>query len=459
VLKQLVAWVGRDAFLEGIQRYFRAHEWTNTTLADLLKKLEETSGRDLASWSQEWLETAGVNTFRALFDTDAEDFFTSFAVAQEAPERWPTLRSHRLAIGLYDRVDDRLLRRERFEIDVAGARTNVPELLGVRRPEVVLLNDDDLTYGKIRLDQASLQAVLSGIADFAESLPRTLCWAAAWDMTRDAEMAARDYIELVLGGIATEVDSSVVAALLRQAASTVLLFVAPEHRWEAEARLADGLERLLRQAPAGSDSQLQFARAFASAAHTDAQLAVVRGLFEGEETLDGLTIDTEMRWHLLRRLVAAGVLGEEAIEAELARDSTATGQQYAAAARCARPDSVAKRAAWASVVERDDLPNALQSAVIGGFAQPGQEQLLRPYVARYFAALTGIWATRTNETAQNIVTGLYPTLLCDEETLAATDAWLATADPVPALRRLVMESRDGVARALRAQERDREVSD
>jgi aminopeptidase N len=458
VLKQLVTWVGREEFFEGIRRYFAAHAWGNASLADLLKQLEATSGRDLHAWSQEWLETAGVNTLRADFACDAEGRFTSFAVLQEASASHPTLRSHRLGIGLFERGESsgRLDRADWVEVTVSGARTEVPELVGRSRPALVLLNDHDLAYAKIRLDETSLASVVTGIADISDQLSRALCWAAAWDMTRDAEMSARDYLRLVLSGIGAETDSSMVRSLLRQVESAALLFTAPEHREAELAVLADGLERQLRATSAGSDSQLQYVRAFASTARSPEHLALVQRLLEGSEQLDGLSIDTDLRWHLVHCLVARGVLGGEAIDAELARDDTAAGRRYAAAARAARPSPEAKSEAWAAVVDHDDLPNAHQSAMIGAFAQPDQVELLREYREPYFGLLERVWTTRTNETAQNLVTGLYPSLLADEDTLRLSDAWLSDhPDAAPALRRLLAESRDGVARALRAQERDR----
>jgi len=455
VLKQLVAWVGRDEFLEGIKRYFSSFAWGNTTLADLLGKLEETSGRDLKAWSAEWLETAGVNTLRPERTLDDQGRFTSFVVLQEAPDAWPTLRSHRLAIGLYDRTDVGLVRRDRVELDVTGARTEVPELVGKAQPDLVLLNDDDQTYAKIRLDDRSLATVTESIGAFRDSLARSLCWSAAWDMTRDGEMSASDYLTLVLRGIGSESDSSVTRTLLRQVETAVVLYTAPESRDAARHRLADGLHRLMDAAAVGSDSQLQLVRAFASVARTDEQYAVLRGLLDGTRTVDGMTIDTDLRWHLLQQLVAGGRADDDEIDRELDRDDTATGRRQAAAALAGRPRPEAKQEAWSSVLDDDGLPNAIQTAVIGGFSRVGQEDLLRPFVDPYFAGLSDVWARRTNETAQNIVIGLFPTLLAEQSTVDAADRWLAEhADAVPALRRLVLEARDGVARALRAQARD-----
>jgi len=455
VLKQLVAWVGRDAFVEGVRRYFRRHEWGNTSLGDLLGALEETSGRDLSAWSREWLQTAGVNTLRPELAVDDEGRFTSFAVLQEAPPDWPTLRSHRVAVGLYDRTDAGLVRRSRVELDVTGARTEVPELVGELQPDLVLVNDDDLAYAKTRLDPRSLQTLLTSIGSFTEALPRAVCWAAAWDMTRDAELPARDYLDLVLSGIDGESQIFVVQALHRQVVAGLQQFADPAFREEGLRRWARAAYERVRATPPGSDQQLAWVRAFADVAGGQDELDALRRMLDGDDVIDGLSVDTELRWQLLSRLVAMGVAGEDDIETELRRDDTATGRRHAAAALAARPDADAKEEAWRSVVERDDLPNATSAAIIGGFVQREQRDLLEPYVERYFAALKTVWAAKTNEIAQQVVIGLYPALRVEVSTLERTDSYVAADSPVPALRRLLVEGRDGIARALRAQERDR----
>ncbi|WTW94806.1 aminopeptidase N [Streptomycetaceae bacterium NBC_01309] len=455
VLKQLVAYVGSDQFMAGVRTYFKRHAWGNTTLGDLLTALEETSGRDLSAWSAEWLQTAGINTVRPEITVDGSGAITSFAVLQEAPEAWPTIRTHRMAIGFYNRTSEGLVRSHRVELDVSGPRTEVAELVGRARPDVVLLNDDDLTYCKIRLDAHSLAVVTSAIGEFADPLPRALCWAAAWDMTRDAEMATRDYLPLVLSGIGQEKDINIVGSLHRQLISALELYADPAWRPTGLARLAEAALGHLRSSAPGSDHQLAWARCLATVAVTDDQIALLKGLLDGTETVDGLAVDTDLRWSLLQRLVAVGAADAAAIEAERLRDDTAAGARNAAACLAARPTREAKDEAWASVVESDALPNATQGAVIGGFVQPDQRDLLAAYTDRYFDAIAGIWEERTNEIAQMIVMGFYPSVQVSQATLDRTDAWLDAADRVPALRRLVVESRDGVARALRAQEKDR----
>jgi aminopeptidase N len=156
----------------------------------------------------------------------------------------------------------------------------------------------------------------------------------------------------------------------------------------------------------------------------------------------------------VERLAAVGRFDEAEIAAEYERDRTAAGERHAATARAARPSAEAKAEAWASVIESDKLPNAVQESVIAGFVQTDQRELLAPYTERYFEVVKDIWGSRSHEIAQQIAIGLYPALQVSEETLNRTDAWLAEAEPNAALRRLVSESRSGVERALRAQAAD-----
>ncbi|MFF4087488.1 aminopeptidase N [Streptomyces nigra] len=462
VLKQLVSYVGQDEFFRGVQAYFKRHAFGNTRLSDLLGALEETSGRDLKTWSKAWLETAGINILRPEIETDDSGTITSFAIRQEAPalpagaKGEPTLRPHRIAVGLYnlDEATGKLRRDQRLELDVDGELTAVPQLTGTRRPQVVLLNDDDLSYAKVRLDEQSLAFVTEHLGDFESSLARALCWASSWDMTRDGELATRDYLSLVLSGIGKESDIGVVQSLQRQVKLAIDLYAAPAAREALLHRWTDATLAHLRAAEPGSDHQLAWARAFAATARTPEQLDLLEALLDGSQTIEGLTVDTELRWAFVQRLAAVGRYDESEIAAEYERDRTAAGERHAATARAARPTAEAKAEAWASVIESDKLPNAVQEAVIAGFVQTDQRELLAPYTERYFAVVKDIWESRSHEIAQQIAVGLYPALQVSEETLRRTDAWLAEAQPNAALRRLVLESRSGVERALKAQAAD-----
>jgi aminopeptidase N len=465
VLKQLVAYVGLEAFLAGLRDYFRDHAFANATFGDLLGALEKSSGRDLSHWGRQWLKTTGLNTLRADFDVDADGAFTRFAVSQSgaAPGAGET-RVHRLAVGIYD--DDgsgKLVRVHREELDVEGDSTDVPALQGVSRGKLILVNDDDLTYCSLRLDPDSLHTVLNRIADIAEPLPRTLAWSAAWEMTRDAEMKARDFVTLVMAGVHAETEVGVAQRLLLQAQTALGSYADPvwaaENGWPA---FGDRLLDLAGESAPGSDHQLAFVNALCASVLSRNHVAVLSTLLDNEPAavnLPGLVIDTDLRWRIVTALAASGDIDADGtdtplIDAEARLDPTAAGKRNAAAAAAARPQAAVKEAAWQQVVEDDTLANITTRSIVGGFARPGQGDLLAPFTARYFEAISGVWERRSSEVAQTVVIGLYPSWDVSQAGLDAADRFLADPDVPPALRRLVLEGRAGVERSLRARAAD-----
>ncbi len=455
VIKQLVAYVGREPFTAGIREYFSDHPWENTTLTDLLDHLVRASGRDLHAWSRLWLETAGVNTLSLAVTTDDRDVISTAVITQSAVEEFPTLRPHTLAIGSYSVVGDHMERVSRVELDVAGERTEVPALVGQYRPDLLLVNDDDLAYAKIRLDERSMATILANPRGFTNSLPRALVLGAAWDMTRDAEMSARDFCDLVLDTLPGETDSTLLRVLLSQMQTAARLYVAQGHRHETLALVTARLRELAGSALPGSDAQLQLVSAFAGYAHRNEDVVWVRGLLEGSAALDGLAIDTEMRWTLLTSLTTAGHAAESEIEHELQQDDTATGRERAARALASIPTAGAKAKAWHMVIEQEGLPNQTVDAVAQGFVKVHDTGLLTPYVEKYHTMLTTLWASRTHAIAESVVEGFYPVTLANRELVDASQSWLdANPEANPALRRVVSENRDGVRRALAAQLRD-----
>jgi aminopeptidase N len=443
VLKQLVAWVGREPFMRGVHDYFVKHHHSNTELTDLLTELEAQSGRDLAEWSKLWLETAGVNTLRPVFELDADGRYTSFAIEQTAIDEYPTIRPHRIAVGLYT-VEGGVVRRvQRIELDVDGARTEVPELVGVQQPDLLLLNEDDLTYAKIRLDDRSLDTAAAHLGAFEDSLPRALVWGTLWDATRDAEFPASRFVDIVLEHVARETASTTLRTLLNQLLLAASSYVAPAKRQATLERVADALWRLAVDAEPGSDNQFQFVKAFGQLAASEEQLETVQGLFDGSLPLDGLDVDTDLGWELLITLAAGGRASGEQIEARLAEDRTATGNQSAAHAR---------------VFDDSDKPNAIVRATGLGFARAHDLALLEPYVERFFDALLTVWESRSYAIAEELIEGFYPAPLANAELAAATRAWLEAHPEAPAApRRMVAEHLSGVERALRAQRVDQGV--
>ena len=453
VLKQLVAWVGLEPFLAGLRQYFKDHAFGNSEFTDLLAALEKASGRELKGWAQEWLQTAGVNTLTPELELDADGAFTRVAVRQTAHPDWPTLRRHRIGVGLYDLVDGRLVRRDAIEIDVEGELTEIPQLAGVRQPDLLLLNDSDHAYAKIRLDERSLATAIAHLSDLEDSLARALVWGAAWDMTRDAEMAATDYVALVLANIGQETDAWGVSRIPATAATAVSYYSAPGHRAELEARFESGLRELAWAAEPGSDHQLTFVRAWAGAAKSDAALEEIAGLLDGTVVLEGLAVDQDLRWILVTALATNG-RAEGRIDAELENDKTIAGQEHAAAARATQPTAEAKAEAWAQVVERTDTPNETSRSVAVSFMRHGQADVLAPYLEKYLEAADTAWEHLGTHKAQVALMALFPHPLASTETLARIDAWLASTSAAPGAVRLVTEGRADAARALAAQERD-----
>ena len=461
VLAALVGYVGRENFFAGIQRYLAAHAYSNAELGDLLRELEAVSGRDLSSWTRLWLQEAGVTTLRLEVVTDADGVITQAAVRQEIPADSPaSLRPHRVAIGSYSPTgrgaDTRLERTGRIELDVDGELTQVPELVGAKRADVLVLNDDDLTYAKVRLDEESLSHGLTHIEAFAESLPRSIVLASAWDMVRDGELAASHFLKAALQALDVEEHSSVIQGLLGRITTCLSAFLPPAVRRDLAPGTADRLLELARAAQAGSDKQLQLVRAVAAHAVTGEQLDVVAGFLEGTSALEGLDVDQDLRWDLLTGLVAAGRFGEERIHAEETRDRTTTGRERAAEARAAIPTPEAKKATWRALVDDSSMPNETQVRVLRGLTSVERRpDLLVPFVSEYVEAIDSLWSSRTFHMAENLLTGLWSCAtvgLDGADPAAALEGWLESHAQAPAaLRRIVRENLDDTRRVARAQ--------
>jgi aminopeptidase N len=454
ILKQLVAYVGQDAFTTGLRTYFRTHQWGNATFDDLLGALEGACGKELRKFAAQWLETAQVNTLRPVVEIGEDGRYTSVAVEQTAPAGYPTLRTHRIGVGLYDLDGDALVRRDRFEVDVEGASTPLPQLTGVKAPTVLLLNDDDLTYTKLRLDPRSLAGVQQHLAKFGDSLPRALVWAAAWDMVRDGELAGREYVKLICAALPSETDLSLAAPMLMQARLTLANYVDPAWAPTGWQLLADTASAVVNAAEPASGQQVAWARAFISAARSDADLETLRGWLDGRDVPAGLPIDTEVRWSLVQALTANGRTGDAEIEAELDRDRTAGGERQAAIARALIPTAESKAEHWRRLTAEEAPANWLQRAMLTGFHHPTQVELAAPYTGKYFAVLDQIWATRDSEPAQEFIEAMFPADQISQATVDASEAWLAEDGHHNAVRRYVGEGRDGVQRALRARATD-----
>jgi aminopeptidase N len=455
VLRQLAAYLGRDAFFTGIRAYFAAHAWGNATLADLLSALEASSGRDLGEWSKAWLETAGPNTVRSEFETGPEGRFTSFAIRQEAPAEHPTLRPHHIAVGLYNRRPaadgtTELVRTYRVEVDVNGALTRVPELVGQPQPDLILLNDDDLGYVIVRFDDRSLATLTEAIGEFTDPLPRTICWGAVVDMVGQAELSVPAFVRIVAAGLPSEKSVSVLQ-YVRGVTSGVLGTLA-DPAWVPAGKelLAARAMELLPAAEPGSDLQLAWAQLLASTAVTDDQVDLVAGLLDGSVTFDGLAVDAELRWSLLARLATMGRAGKAEIEAERVRDTTDQGRRSALAASASIPDAGHKAAAWRLVAESTELGLEDSAAVASGFNRAEHAHLLAPYAEKYFEQLPIIWENREGLLRMGLGRMLFPYSAASSSLLERVEVFLGEPGHDAAMDRAVIEGRDVVVKALRS---------
>ena len=455
VLQQLVEHVGRENFIKGLRIYFTKHAFKNTTLNDLMVELEATSGRDLKPWAATWLQTAGVNTLRPEIQIESGTY-KKLVIKQEAPTMpvgSKELRPHRLRIALFDIAGDSLVKRKSVALDIAGAITEVAELKGEKEADLVLINDGDLSYAKLRFDDRSIATLKSHLGGLKEPLARALIWASLWDSVRDGELSASDYIAIALNALGTESDISIVSATNTNIETAIWFYASPGHRAALRATVSDSLNKFLKAAPAGSDHQLSFARAFAESAATDAQGKEILEILNG--SIKGLTVDAEIRWHLVICAVKRGLLGSADIDAEVAKDNTAHGKQYGALAHAAIPTAAAKQKAFTAVTS-EKLSNTIHAYTCRGFNVAMQSELLISYVDQYFAILIDLWTTAGFEIAETTATMLFPSFIVTDETLAKAQKWIdVTGKDAPnALRRVIIEGRDALARSLRAQKKD-----
>ena len=451
VLQQLVAHVGRDHFIAGLRKYFAKHAYANTELSDLITELEATSGKNLTAWVATWLRTAGVNTLRPVIALDG-DKYASVSVKQEVPPMpvgSKELRPHRLYIGLFDIKGNALTRRESIEVDIADELTEIKELAGKKAADLLLINDHDQTYAKLRFDDRSVETMKKYLGQLDDSLARGLIWASLWDSTRDGELSASDYIEIALNALKGETDISMITATFMQIDTAIWAYLAPKNRDAVRLSVANTAQELLASAKPGSDSQLQYARAFANNAYTPAQFESLKAMLNG--SVDGLLMDADLRWFIFLCGVKRGIFGVSDIQSEGDRDKTAHGKQYVAYAHAALPNHEAKAAAFKSITT-DDLSNTIHSYKCRGFNENIHCDLLEAFVDEYFDAILKVWSTKGYEIAETTATLTFPTWAISDETVKKAQHWLDVTgkDASAALRRTVAEGRDAMTRSLKA---------
>lgn len=457
VLRQLVAWVGPDAFRDGIRAYFKQFAWSNATLADFLGALSKASGRDLQSWSEEWLETAGLASLRPVIHSN-DGVIERFDIEQVARPDYPTLRSHRLRVGLYDKHDNVITKTSAVELDISGELTPVPQLTGERQPDLLLLNDGDLAFAKIRLDARSIDTVVNSLSLIDDPLARALLFNAAWDMTRDAELPTRRFVDLICNHAAKEHEIVLLERLIGQVIRIIDVYGDPTHRAAARRQVSNTARRNFANADAGSDQQLTWARGAIISSDSPEHLNEIKSWLDVDET-SGLKIDTDIRWAIVNRLAATGVFAEAEIQKELDRDPTDIGARRAAAALAARPTADAKREAWNKLIGQAEIPLQTALAIAIGFSQPDQVELTTPYIAEYQQAVPAFWNRLDAESAVAYTQALFPEYIMSDEVLDMADALLDSDELSPSAKRIIAEARDDTLRALRARALDVQASE
>ena len=454
VLKQLVFYVGRERFFEGINSYLNKHAYSNATLSDLLDELEITSGRDLKAWSAQWLEQSGINTITTEVEENEDGTIKRLALRQTAPAEHPVLRAHRLAVGFYneDPQTGRIVRTDRFELDVDGELTIVEEAAGKTRPALILVNDDDLTYTKLRFDDKSLKFAADNLYRFDDALARSVIWLAFWDMTRDGELPAKQFIETSLAALATERESTTFRYALAQISTTAWHYTAEADRADVVRHVAAELFKLANAAQAGSDEQFQLITAYLGYGEPgdEAFAANAKGLLDGSVSLEGLEIDNNFRWTVINALSTVNEIDQAGIDAELAKRETTENREFAFGARAVAGTAEAKAWAWDEALHNDALTNMQLEAVARGFASTPRADLAEPYAEKYFETVDWIWGNKTFHMAEALLEGLYPAYADPAKLVELGDAWLAShEDADNALKRIIRGNVESSHRTLK----------
>jgi len=455
-LKQLVAFVGQEKFVEGVGSYFRRHAWGNTVLGDLLTELEAVSGRDLTEWTSKWLETAGVNTLAPAVTVDGDGKILGFAITQGAESDYPTIRPHRVRVGFYNLESNRVVRSQQFDAEVTQAAAQVSAAVGHKRPDLILLNDDDLSYAKVRLDQASYQFGLENLSKFEDPLARAQIWVAVWNAARDGITPPIDFIDLVLNHVADEDQSMLATTMLNQLRHFAAYYLNPKGRTERVAAIADRLWGLAQGAKPGSDMQLQLVLNFARLAKTKPQAEVLKQIHAGEPVLAGLQLSADLKWELLAGMATVGTVDQADIDAELVNDNTANGRAGAAAAIGALNTLESKKAIWHRLVHTNDWSNAEVMAAAYAFNRTTTPAMLDPFVETFFDDAKYIFENKTYKIAEYLLSGLFPMALANKDLANQAKRWLERNQKAEhTLRRLIKENLGILERALAAQAMDK----
>ncbi|WP_052851867.1 aminopeptidase N [Streptomyces avicenniae] len=445
-LRQLVTWLGEDRFLAGINDHITRNRFGNATLADFIDAMARASGRPVADWADAWLRTSGPDTL--------DPAVTVEPVAWHLDVTHTGGRPHRLRVGLYDTEPanpQASVARAVTDIELTAEDGTTRHTFTGPRPDLVVLNEGDLTYAKVRLDPESWDTAQRVLSTLGDPLTRAVVWNAAREMVRDGLLSPFAFLAAARGNLPGEPSSAVLSSVLRFARTQLAdRYVPLADRPQALAVLTAVTDDILERTADGSDParRLVAVRAAVTAA---TEPGTIRRWWDAGTVPGGPALDPELRWILLQRLAVLGATDAAEIDAEVARDPGASGQEGAARCRASLPDAEAKAAAWDDLFDpADRLSNYLFAATTEGFWQPEQRDLLAPYVERYFPAAVAVAGRRGHSLATTVARSGYPRGFTDEGTVALAERCLAGDDLHPALRRWLADQVDDERRALRS---------
>jgi aminopeptidase N len=421
VLQQLKTYVGEEDFRTGMAAYFARHAWGNTTLQDLIDALSEASGRDLDAWRTAWLATAGTDRFTLERDGD-----TVTLVAADSP------RPQVLAVGAYTRNGDALVREALVRVEVSETRTAITGLSPTA--DVLLINDDDLTFATTRPDPTTRDALFRTAAQLPTAISRGVAAATVWDMLTTGEATAAEAGRCLTSVLAAETSDAVIEPYLTLAANAAELWAPPAERVALSAEVAAACRSL-----AGDPGRRRVAlRGLARTATTADDLAWLR-----QQAGD----DVDLLWRALVREAELG--GDIAAESDLllARDPDPDAWLRALTVRAALPDAGTKAEVWQQLVVDRTVPVNSVGLVAAAFWRPEQDALLAPYAERYLEAVPKLHQGGMI-LAMSYTQRLFPLHGIDPTYIER--AREASGEAVPVVRLTLLERSDEVSRMLRA---------